>query len=144
MNFRQFLEHNPLKIYGSFTSNPNGPSNTVGRHNDGNTNGDNGSFVSTAWSGSESNTEKPFVLPGIDLVKFPDIDSIKLPNVSPIKDESPIRSIEGHKPMPGKQPKNPIKIILSSGREILMSFDEFNRAGGSGRIKKKEINFNGY
>ena len=92
MTFKQFLEHNPQKIYGSMTSNPNGPSNTVGVHNDGNTKGDTGAFVSTAWSGSESNTEKPFVLPGVDLVK----------------DNSPIEFVNGDIPRPNHPPKNPI------------------------------------
>lgn len=124
MNFKQFLEHNPLKIYGSFTTNPNGPGNTVGTHNDGNS----GAFLSTSWSGSESGTMSPFTLPGIDLVKIKNIESIK--------DNSKIESVDGDLPRPGKQPKNPIKITLENGRKIFMTFDEFNRAGGGKRIKK--------
>jgi hypothetical protein len=132
MNFRKFLEHNPLKIYGSFTSNPEGPGNTVGKHNDGNS----GYFASTAWTGSESNTDKPFVLPGVDLVKMPDIDSIKLGDVNYLKDDSPIEIVKGDEPRPGYPPKNPIEIILKSGRRIFMTFDEFKRAGGKEKIKK--------
>lgn len=116
------------------TSNPNGPGNTIGIHNDGNRTGSSGSFLSTAWTGSESGTEKPFTLPGIDLVKMPDLDSINLPNVELIKDDSKIESIVGDKPRPGKPPKDPIKITLSNGRNILMTKYEFDRAGGSSKI----------
>jgi len=122
MTFKQFLEHNPQKIYGSMTSNPNGPSNTVGVHNDGNTKGNTGTFVSTAWSGSESNTEKPFVLPGVDLVK----------------DDSPIKFVNGDVPRPNYPPKNPIEITLKSGRSIFMTWDEFRRGGGSEKIAKNK------
>lgn len=137
MNFRQFLEHNPLKIYGSLTSNPNGPSNTIGNHNDGNRTGSTGSFVSSGWSGSEGGTDKPFTLPSIDLIKMPDIDSIKLANVNYIRDDSPIESIKGHEPKPGSPPKDPIEITLKNGRIIFMTFDEFKRAGGKEKIKER-------
>lgn len=136
MNFRQFLEHNPLKIYGSLTSNPNGPSNTTGFHNDGNRDGSTRSFVSSAWSGSEYGTEKPLILPSIDLIKMPDINSIKLIDAAPIKDNSRIEIVKGDEPRPGSLPKNPIEIILQSGRKIFMTFDEFKRAGGANIIKK--------
>jgi len=144
MNFKQFLENGPgielrpgaTKIYGSMTSNPNGPGNTVGTHNDGNRTGSAGSFLSTAWTGSESATEKPFVLPGIDLVKMPDLDSVRLPNMQSIKDNSKIEFIVGDRPRPGAQPKNPIEITLSNGRKILMTKSEFDRAGGDSKIKE--------
>lgn len=135
MNFRKFLEHNPLKIYGSFTSNPNGPSNTTGVHNDGNANGASGYFASSDWTGSESGTQGPFSMPSIDLVKMPNLDSIKLGGANYIKDDSPIESIKGDEPKPGELPKNPIEIMLKNGRTIFMTFDEFNRAGGKERIK---------
>lgn len=110
------------------TANPEGPSNTVGKHNDGNASGQSGYFVSTAWSGSESNTESPFVLPSTDLIK------IKYP--VPIKDNSTIEFVSGDKPRPGNPPKDPIKITLNNGRTISMTWDEFKRAGGSSRIAK--------
>lgn len=136
MNFRQFLEHNPLKIYGSLTSNPNGPSNTAGVHNDGNRSGGNGSFVSSDWSGSEYGTEKPFTMPSIDLIKMPDLNSIKFRNINCLKDDSPIQSVKGAEPVAGSPPKNPIEITLENGRKIFMTFDEFKRAGGTDKIKK--------
>jgi hypothetical protein len=127
MNFRQFIEHNPLKIYGSMTSNPNGPGNTVGVHNDGNRDGNTGVFVSNNKPDIQSDSS-PALLPGVDLLKL----------INPVVDKSTIESVDGDMPRPGSRPTNPIKITLKNGRKILMTFDEFKRAGGSERIKKDE------
>lgn len=55
MNFRQFLEHNPLKIQAQFSQ------NTVGKHNDFAT----GALLPSTWTGSE--TIELNGLPGTDL-----------------------------------------------------------------------------
>jgi hypothetical protein len=67
-------------------------------------------------------------LPGVDLLKL----------INPVVDKSAIESVDGDVPRPGSRPTNPIKITLKNGRKILMTFDEFKRAGGSERIKKDE------
>jgi hypothetical protein len=97
MNFRQFLEHNPLKIY--FPS----KGNTVGMHNDGNRDGSVGSFLPSTWTGSEDLGVYGYGMPGTD---------IQLPTVSV---ESAIRSIEGYDPKPGGKCKDPIWITMMNG-----------------------------
>lgn len=97
MNFRKFLEHNPLKIQSSFSQ------NTAGTHNDRAT----ASFLASTWTGSEDLGRFGYGLPGVDLV---------LPSV---EKKSTIRSITKN--------KNPITIVLMDGTKIYLTLDEFNR-----------------
>lgn len=97
MNFRQFLEHNPLKIQNGFSQ------NTTGTHNDRAT----ASFLPSTWTGSEDLGKFGYGLPGTDLT---------LPSV---ERKSTIRSITKN--------KNPITILLMDGTKIYLTLDEFNR-----------------
>jgi hypothetical protein len=109
MDFRQFLEHNPFKIYSpAFTG------NTVGTHNDGNRDGSMGAFLPTTGTGSE-NLGPYGGLPGTD---------IQIPNVTT---DSTVQSIEGDKPRPGKKCKDPIWITMMDGTRFAVSWDSFKR-----------------
>lgn len=97
MNFRQFLEHNPLKIYNQFSQ------NTVGTHNDYAT----AAFLPSTWTGSENLGPYSYGVPGTD---------VAIPNV--VK-KSKIRSVEMN--------KNPIVVMLMDGTKLYLTLDEFNR-----------------
>ena len=105
MNFRQFLEHNPLKIQNSFSQ------NTVGKHNDYAT----AAFLPSTWTGSEDMGSYPDGAPGVDLM---------IPNV--VK-KSKIRSVEMN--------KNPIVVMLMDGTKIYLNLDEFNRISSTKRLE---------
>ena len=112
MNFRQFLEHNPLKIYS-----PAFMGNTVGVHNDGNRDGSMGAFLPT--TGGIDNLAVYGEPPGTDM---------QIPNVSA---DSIVQSIEGDRPRPGKKCKDPIWITMRDGTKFTVSWDSFktNYAG---------------
>jgi hypothetical protein len=97
MNFKQFLENNPLKIQNNFSQ------NTVGKHTDYAT----AAFLPSTWTGSEDLGSYSYGLPSTD---------IAIPNV--VK-KSKIRSIE--------LKRNPIVIILVDGTKLHLTLDEFNR-----------------
>lgn len=105
MNFRQFLEHNPLKIQNSFSQ------NTVGTHNDYAT----AAFLPSTWTGSEDLGSYPNGAPGVDLT---------IPNV--VK-KSKIRSVE--------MSRNPIVVMLMDGTKIYLNLDEFNRINSIKRLE---------
>ena len=105
MNFRQFLEHNPLKIQNPFSQ------NTVGTHNDYAT----AAFLPSKWTGSEDLSPYSHGAPGTDLA---------IPNV--IK-KSKIRSVEMN--------KNPITIMMMDGTKIYLTLDEFNRINAKKRLE---------
>lgn len=111
MNFRQFLEHNPFKIYS-----PPFMGNTVGVHNDGNRDGSMGAFLPATGSDNLEVYGQP---PGTDL---------QIPNV-PV--DSVVQSIEGDRPRPGKKCKDPIWITMTDGTRFAVSWDSFrtNYAG---------------
>ncbi len=108
MNFRKFLEHNPLKIQNSFSQ------NTVGTHNDRAT----ASFLPSTWTGSENLGPFGYGLPGIDL------------SIPSVEKTSVIRSIEKN--------KNPITIMLMDGTKLYLSLDEFNRIKSFKNLEKGE------
>lgn len=108
MNFRQFLEHNPLKIQNSFSQ------NTVGAHNDTAT----AAFLPSTWTGSEDLGKFGYGLPSTDLA---------MPSV---EKTSTIRSIEKN--------KNPITIMLMDGTKLYLTLDEFNRIRSFKRLEKGE------
>ena len=105
MNFRQFLEHNPLKIQNSFSQ------NTVWKHNDYAT----AAFLPSTWTGSEDMGSYPDGAPGVDLM---------IPNV--VK-KSKIRSVEMN--------RNPIVVMLMDGTKIYLNLDEFNRISSTKRLE---------
>lgn len=105
MNFRQFLEHNPLKIQNSFSQ------NTVGTHNDYAT----AAFLPSTWTGSEDLGTYSYGVPGVDLT---------IPNV--VK-KSKIRSVEMN--------RNPITLIMMDGTKIYLTLDEFNRINAIKRLE---------
>ena len=105
MNFRQFLEHNPIKIQNSFAQ------NTTGTHNDYAT----ASFLPSTWTGSEDLGVYSYGVPGIDVV---------IPSV--VK-KSKIRSVEMN--------KNPITIGLMDGTKIYLTLDEFNRVNAIKKLE---------
>lgn len=105
MNFRQFLEHNPLKIQNPFSQ------NTVGTHNDYAT----AAFLPSTWTGSENLGPYSYGVPSLDLV---------IPNV--VK-KSKIRSVEIN--------KNPIQIAMIDGTKIYLTLDEFNRIKSTKRLE---------
>ena len=105
MNFRQFLENNPLKIQNSFSQ------NTVGKHNDYAT----AAFLPSTWTGSEDMGSYPDGAPGVDLM---------IPNV--VK-KSKIRSVEMN--------RNPIVVMLMDGTKIYLNLDEFNRISSTKRLE---------
>lgn len=110
MNFRQFLEHNPLKVQSQLSQ------NTVGTHNDYAT----AAFLPSTWTGSENLGAYSNKVPGIDLV---------IPNV--VK-KSKIRSVEMN--------RNPIVVMLVDGTKIYLTLDEFNRINPIKRLEVgKEI-----
>lgn len=97
MNFRQFLEHNPLKIQNGFSQ------NTAGKHNDHAT----AAFLPSTWTGSENLGPYSYGVPGIDIV---------IPNI--VK-KSKVQSIEMN--------RNPIIVMLMDGTKLYLTLDEFNR-----------------
>jgi hypothetical protein len=105
VNFRQFLEHNPLKIQNSFSQ------NTVGTHNDHAT----AAFLPSTWTGSEDLGTYSYGVPGVDLT---------IPNV--VK-KSKIRSVEMN--------RNPIKLMMMDGTKIYLTLDEFNRINAIKRLE---------
>lgn len=109
MNFKQFLEHNPIKIYNSFSQ------NTVGKHNDFATS----SFLTSTWTGSEYLGKYSFGLPSTDLA------------IPTVEKKSKIQSVEKN--------KNPIKIGLVDGTKIYLTIDEFNRINSYKKLDVGEI-----
>lgn len=105
MNFKQFLEHNPLKIHNPFSQ------NTVGKHNDYATT----AFLPSTWTGSEDLGPFSYGVPSLD---------IAIPQV--VK-KSKIRSIEMN--------KNPIVVMLADGTKLYLTLDEFNRINSSTRLE---------
>jgi hypothetical protein len=105
VNFRQFLENNPLKIQNQFSQ------NTVGTHNDYAT----AALLPSTWTGSENPGLYSYGLPGTD---------IAIPNV--VK-KSKIKSIEIN--------RNPIVVMLADGTKIYLSIDEFNRINARKKLE---------
>jgi hypothetical protein len=105
VNFRKFLEYNPLKIQNPFSQ------NTVGTHNDYAT----AAFLPSTWTGSEDPGAYSYGVPGTEMV---------IPNV--VK-KSKIRSVE--------MSKNPITIMLMDGTKIYLTLDEFNRINSIKRLE---------
>lgn len=109
MNFRQFLEHNPLKISNSFSQ------NTLGTHNDHATT----SFLPSTWTGSEDLGVFGHGLPSTD---------ISIPTTTV---RSKISSIELN--------KNPIRLRLEDKTEIPLTWDEFRRIDAIKKLKVGNI-----
>ena len=101
-------------------------SNTIGKHNDGNRQGNAGAYIGSDWSGSEAIPTMgmdghPPHLPSLDL-------TINLPNTIPtdiptVEKKAVIRVVEKN--------KNPIFIHLEDGTRIFLSLDEFKRITGN-------------
>lgn len=108
MNFRQFLEHNPLKIQNSFSQ------NTVGTHNDTAT----AAFLPSTWTGSEDLGPFGYGLPSVDLA------------IPSVEKTSTIRSVERN--------KNPITVIMMDGTKLYLTLDEFNRIRSFKNLDKGE------
>ena len=110
MNFRSFLENNPLKIQNSFSQ------NTVGRHNDMAA----ASFLPSTFTGSE-NLGPWGGLPSTDMtlpVVPRDSTIYKVLN-APAQDE-PLRVND-------KSNKDPITIMLADKTKIVVGYDEYKR-----------------
>lgn len=111
MNFRSFLEHNPLKIQNSFSQ------NTVGTHNDMAT----AAFLPSTFTGSEDLGVMGYGLPGTDL---------SLPTVTR---ESEILSVlnapatRSRKRTNDKSQKDLIKVIMKDGTTISLTFPQYMR-----------------
>jgi hypothetical protein len=97
--------------------------NTVGKHNDGATSSNVGSYIGSDWSGSEQSSTMgylghPVHLPSLDLVaNIPNLLGLPV-----VKRSSKIILI--------KKNENPISLHLADGTKIHMTFDEFNRIKG--------------
>jgi hypothetical protein len=109
VNFKHFLEHNPLKITAGFSQ------NTVGKHNDYAT----GAFLPSTWTGSE--TIELNGLPSTDL-KLP-IETFKS-KVSLVKGAGP-GDVEGSR----EKARDVVTVVFQNGNRI-----DLNRT--SGQLKR--------
>lgn len=122
MNFRQFLEHNPLKIQASFSQ------NTTGTHNDMATS----AFLPSTWTGSEDLGVMGYGLPSTDL---------SLPTVTK---ESEIMTVlnapatNAAKRINDKSQKDLIKIVLKDGTTIHLTYPEYKRISEKKKIRVGE------
>ena len=111
MNFRQFLEHNPLKMQASFSQ------NTVGTHNDTAT----ASFLPSTFTGSEDLGIMGYGLPSTDLA-LPTVtresEIMRVLNAPATKD---------HRRTNDKSQKDLIKVIMRDGTTIHLTFAEYKR-----------------
>jgi len=122
LNFRAFLEYNPLHI-----PMPVG-GNTVGVHNDGNRDGSIGSFLPTTWTGSEDLGVMGYGLPSVDL---------STPSVSRrcrVRDvlNGPTYVYHDKRRRNDPSNKSPVKIIFDDGTFIEMPLPRFEDLWNSG------------
>lgn len=122
MNFRFFLEHNPLKIHNQFSQ------NTVGKHNDRAT----ATFLPSTSTGSEDLGVMGYGLPGTDLA---------LPMTTR---ESEILSVlnapaDGDKRRNNdKSQKDLIRVNLKDGTTIYLTMSEYSRINSKKRLEPGE------
>lgn len=111
MNFRSFLEHNPLKIHNPFSQ------NTVGMHNDRAT----ATFLPSTHTGSEDLGVMGYGLPSTDLA-LPSVtrESEILSVLNAPATTSPRRKND-------KSQKDLIKVILRDGTTIHLTLAEYER-----------------
>lgn len=103
MNFRQFLENNPLKIQANFSQ------NTVGKHNDFAT----GAILASTWTGSENLGPYGYGLPSTD-IQLP-LDTFKS-RVATIMGAGP-GDMEGSRQLA----KDVVTIIFQNGEKVEVS-----------------------
>lgn len=103
MNFRQFIEHNPLKIQASFSQ------NTVGKHNDFATS----AFMPSTWTGSEDLGTYGYGLPSTD-IKLP-VDTFRS-KVATVMGAGP-GDMEGSTQLA----KDVVTIIFQNGEKVEVS-----------------------
>lgn len=120
MNFRSFLEHNPLKIQNQFSQ------NTVGTHNDMATS----AFLPSTFTGSEDLGIMGYGLPSTDLA---------LPTVTR---ESEIVSVfnapasETKKRKNDRSQKDLIRLVLKDKTQIYLTMSEYLRINSRKRLEK--------
>lgn len=103
MNFKQFLEHNPLKIQASFSQ------NTVGKHNDFATS----AFLPSTWTGSEDLGTFGYGVPSTD-IKLP-VDTFRS-KVTTVMGAGP-GDMDGSKDMA----RDVVTIIFQNGEKVEVS-----------------------
>lgn len=121
MNFRKFLEHNPLHI-----PMPMG-GNTVGVHNDGNRDGSMGSFLPTTWTGSEDLGIMGYGLPGTD-ISLPTVtrDCVIIRVLNAPAEDRPRREND-------KSQKDLIRVEMQDGTNIYLPLFRYLDLMNSGR-----------
>jgi hypothetical protein len=117
MNFRQFIESNPLKIQNGFSQ------NTVGTHND----FVGGAILPSTWTGSEDLGTYGYGLPSTD---------ITIPNVTRTSVISSVSMGGGGDTDRSRKKNKLIRVGLKDGTEIWLTIDDYNRFNSIKKIEK--------